>query len=104
MALELVPVLIGRANDQQSQRLFELLTNALRDPLPRLRMTASVILERLGDLRAIPSLQAAIARETDEGCIRAMNSSLKALQSKQQAKQPVGPMIAIPLGNKENLK
>jgi hypothetical protein len=85
MALELVPVLIGRVDKSQSQRLFELLTSALRDPHPYLRMTASATLRSLGDVRAIPSLQAAIANETDEGCLLWMNVSLKELQSKRQA-------------------
>jgi hypothetical protein len=84
MALELVPDLIGRVDKRQSQKLFELLTSALRDPHPYLRMTASATLRSMGDVRAIPSLQAAIANETDEGCLRWMNVSLKELQSKRQ--------------------
>ena len=84
MALELVPVLIGHVDKSQSQRLFELLIRGLRDSHPFLRITASVTLERLGDVSAIPSLEAAIANDTDEGCLRVMNTRLKVLQSKRQ--------------------
>lgn len=83
-ALELAPILIGRVDQNQSQRIFELLTKSLRDPVPYLRITASITLERLGDVRAIPMLEAAIAKETDDGCLHVMKSSLKVLQSKTQ--------------------
>jgi HEAT repeat protein len=80
-ALELAPVLIRRVDRRQSQRIFDLLTNALGDPWPVVRITASITLERLGDVRAIPILKSAIDKEQDKDCLRVMNTSLKALQT-----------------------
>ena len=82
-ALELTPDLIGRLSPPQSQKLFDLLTKALGDPWPGVRITASMTLDRLGDVAAIPRLQAAIANEKDEGCRSVMARELKWLQSKK---------------------
>jgi HEAT repeat protein len=82
-ALEVTPDLIGRLSRPQSQKLFDLLAKALGDPWPGVRITASVTLGRLGDVAAIPRLQAAIANEKDEGCRSAMAGELKSLQIKK---------------------
>jgi len=87
MALDLVPVMINRVDRAQSQKLFELLTKSLRDPVPHLRIVASATISNMGEVRAIPALQAAIAAETDEGCRDWMKRMLEGLQRGSKSQQ-----------------
>jgi hypothetical protein len=81
-ALNLTPSLITLVDHERAQRIFELVTKSLYDPLPFLRITSAATLERLGDTRAIPYLEPAITQETDDGCVHMMKLSLQALQNK----------------------
>jgi hypothetical protein len=86
-ALDLVPNFIGRLTQHDSQRVFELVANALDDPAPGVRMNAGDVLVRLRDVTAIPRLEAAIAREQEETCRDALERDLKQLQKVKQAHQ-----------------
>jgi hypothetical protein len=83
-ALELVPELIRHMGEQQSLSVPRLVIKALGDPWPGIRMNASAILDQIGYTAAIPSLQAAIAREKDENIRRTMLSNLQDLKNKEQ--------------------
>ncbi len=83
-ALELVPTFIGHATGQDSQEVLELVAKALDDPDLGVRLTASHMLVRLGDVPAIPKLQAALEREQDDTVYSAMLGDLKRLGELQK--------------------
>ncbi len=86
-ALDLVPNFIEHLTQRDSQRVFELVANALDDPAPGVRMDAGDVLVRLGDVTTIPRLEAAIARKQEETCRGALDRDLKQMQKAKQAHQ-----------------
>ncbi len=84
-ALSLVPGFIGRLGGEESRRVLELVAKALDDPDPGVRMTASNTLGLLGDVSAIPALQAALTREKNEGCRLQMFTDLQRLEKLKQS-------------------
>jgi len=84
-ALELVPSFIGHPTVQDSRRVLELVAGALDDPDLGVRLTASNMLVHLGDVSAIPRLQAALEREQDETVHGAMLGDLKRLEELRAA-------------------
>lgn len=78
-ALELLPQ-FQHLTEDESQRVFELVVNCLQDPEPVVRMAASDALAGLGNPSGISYLEAAIARESEEGTRSAMERDLKKLQ------------------------
>lgn len=82
-ALQLTPHLIGRLDREQSHKLFELVMKSLDDPWPGIRTTASMMLEQIGDAAAIPSMEAAIAKEKDVNGRLMMIRMLQVLQNKK---------------------
>jgi HEAT repeat protein len=83
-ALELAPRLIVHLAPLEAHNVFELVVKALSDPWPGVRTTASTMLDQIGDPAAIPTLEAAIAKEKDENGRRMMMNNLRNLKSKQQ--------------------
>ncbi len=79
-ALDLVPSFIGRLTAQDSRRVLALVEKALDDPSGIVRLTASQTLVRLGDISAIPRLQAAAAKEQEETIRSSMSSDVKDLE------------------------
>lgn len=85
-ALVLVPTFIGHLNKKDSDRVYELVANALEDPWAGVRVQASNVLVQLEYVAAIPQLREAIAREEDESSRAELNRNLKQLQKRQREK------------------
>ncbi len=66
----------------ESQKVFDLALERLADPEPTVQMEASAALASLGNIAAIPYLEAAIAREQEEGTRSVFEFNLKKLQVK----------------------
>jgi HEAT repeat protein len=79
-ALNLVPTFVRHPTAMDSGGIVALVENALDDPAGSVRLTASQTLVRLGDISAIPHLQAAVAKEQEEAIRSAMSSDVKHLQ------------------------
>ena len=80
-ALELLPRFRNLTTDE-SKRMFQLVVDRLHDPEPTVRMAASQSLASLGNIAAIPYLDAAIARESEEGTRSVFELNLKKLRTK----------------------
>jgi HEAT repeat protein len=80
-ALELLPRFRNLTVDE-SKKIFELVVDRLHDPEPTVRIAASQSLASLGNAAAIPYLEAAIAREHEEGTRSVFEANLKKLQTK----------------------
>ncbi len=78
-ALGLLPQ-FQHLTEDESQRVFELVVNCLTGSRAVVRMAASDALAGLGNPSGIPYLEAAIARESEEGTRSAMERDLKKLQ------------------------
>jgi len=70
----------------ESLEMFDLVVKALTDQDPGVRMTASSMLGRLGNVSAIPYLEEALAKEQNDGCVLEMRMDLQHLR-KQEARQ-----------------
>ena len=86
-ALQFVPDLFKHLSGREYRNAIDLTTNALSDPDPGVRLTASVTLGRLGDPSATAALQAAIATEQDATVQKAMLDELRHLKTSQQGQQ-----------------
>jgi HEAT repeat protein len=82
VALDMIPDFQDLPARQWSQ-LRALLWNALSDPESDVRREAAVKILELGEISAIPVVQAAIATEADANVKSEMIRSLKSLQDKQ---------------------
>lgn len=82
-ALELLPRFRNLTSDE-SKKIFQLVVYRLHDPEPTVRMAASQSLVSLGNAAAIPYLEAAIAREQEEGTRSVFELNLKKLQTKAE--------------------
>lgn len=82
-ALELLSRFHNLTSDE-SQTVFGLMVRRLDDTEAGVRMEASRALATLGNLDAIPYLEAAIAREHDENIRAVLEANLKKLQKKQE--------------------
>jgi len=80
-ALELLPR-FRNLTAHESKKIFELVVDRLHDPEPTVRMAASQSLASLGNAAAITYLEAAIAREQEEGTRSIFELNLKKLQTK----------------------
>lgn len=80
-ALELLTRFQG-LTPEESQKVFEVVTGRLEDPEPSVRIAASQALVQLGNIAAIPDLEAAIAKEQDDGIRSLLEKDLKRLQTK----------------------
>jgi len=78
-ALSLIPRFKG-LSASESAGLRVLVLKSLRDQDPAVRLVASDTIRILGDLTAIPSLEAAISAEADVEIRTQMESDLRALQ------------------------
>jgi HEAT repeat protein len=85
-ALMLAPALLGQSGTEQYRTVFQLLTKSLRDPAANVRVIASAMLGQIGDPAAIPSLEAAIAKERDNTYRTWMSNSLAKLRMKNRRK------------------
>ena len=81
-ALSIIPY-FKKLSADKSAVSRELLLSGLRDQDPSVRIEASDVLRMMGDVAAIPSLQAAIAAETDPNVKMQMESELSSLQNKK---------------------
>jgi len=82
-ALSLIPN-FRKLSAEQAADFRALRVNGLRDEDPGVRIEASYMLQTMGDVSAIPALQAAIAAETDPNVRSSMEAQLRGLQKKQQ--------------------
>lgn len=78
-ALSLVPSFKGLSEDE-SERLLTATVNSLQDTSASVRIGASDVLVRLGDVTAVPYLQEAISVEQDEGVRNALENARNRLQ------------------------
>ena len=87
-ALDLVPSFIKHFTGQEYRKVLDLAEKALDDPAGGVRIAASIMLGRLGDVSAVPGLQAALAREQDETVQGVVSRDVKRLEELHQgAKQ-----------------
>jgi HEAT repeat protein len=80
MALSILPRFQSLAS-AESKMVFNLVLQRLEDSEPAVQMEASVALASLGNTAAIPYLEAAIAREQEEGTSSVFEFNLKKLQA-----------------------
>jgi HEAT repeat protein len=78
-ALSLLPQ-FQNLTPEESQEVFELVLKCLEDPEPIVRMAASDALASLGNPSAIPYIEAAIAKEQEEGTRLVFQRDLKKLR------------------------
>ena len=71
-------------SEGDSLRFFDLIVKALEDPAPGVRIEASSALGRLGNVSAIPSLQAALAKEHEMSIRLAIRRALQRLQKRMK--------------------
>jgi HEAT repeat protein len=82
-AIELVPKIIPHLGKLRPERLYEFLEIALEDPAVGVRMDASRMLGQLNVVGAIPSLQAALAKEQEPTIRDIMATELARLEKKR---------------------
>jgi HEAT repeat protein len=87
LALSLLPR-FKKVSDADSQRIIAATVSALADPMPDVRIAASHTISSLAATIAIPSLEDAIAKETEDTVRSRMQVDLQRLQEMQQKKQP----------------
>ena len=80
-ALELLPS-FQDVTTEQSQKILQITLNSLADTEPKVRIAASQTLVSLGNASAIPHLEAAIAREQEDGVRSVLEGQLKKLRMK----------------------
>lgn len=87
LALSLLPRFeeLSKANSQQ---IIAATVGVLADPLPDVRIDASQTLLRLAAVTAIPALEDAITKETEDTVRSRMQIDLQRLKEMQQKKQP----------------
>lgn len=81
-ALSLLPSFKHLAAEDP-QRTVDVVTKALSDATPGVRMVASSTLGTLGQISAIPHLRAALEKEQNESCRLQMSLDLQRLQNKK---------------------
>jgi HEAT repeat protein len=78
-AISLLPS-FQHSSKEDSQRIFDVLVGALRDPTPAVRLEGSVALGAFGNTSAVPYLEGAINSEEDEVVRGQMQGSLEVLR------------------------
>jgi len=73
-------------SSQESEKIFDLLVKALGSGTPGVRMNASNMLGRLGNVAAIPYLRKALVKEQDEACSLEMQMDIRRLQKQEQSR------------------
>ena len=78
----------SHVSEADSKRIIEATVRALADPMPDVKMAASDTLVSLEATAAIPAVEDAIAKETEDSVRLRMQIDLQELQEKRQKKQP----------------
>ena len=89
-AMSLVPS-FRRVSSQDKRELIMLTARELNDPTPLVRVTASQILEKVGDAEVIPSLEKAILDEKDPVVRSSMQVELDKLKERAKPTTSNGP-------------
>jgi HEAT repeat protein len=81
-AMSLIPSFHNLGTSDKTE-LFVLTVKQLADPTPYIRLTASQVLGKMEDIDVIPSLEKAIADETDQVVRSSMQAELEKLKAKE---------------------
>jgi HEAT repeat protein len=87
LALSLLPR-FRQVPEADSQRMIAAAISALADPMPDVRIAASDTISALGATTAIPSLEDAIAKETEDTVRSRMQVDVQRLREMRKKKQP----------------